>query len=140
VGRNEVLFCHSLSPPLKMFTSFMLESVTLRFRCTFALALAVVTALALTPTPDLPISLWDKANHALAYFFLAWLGDRSFPSSPGGRPRPGIFFGLFAYGILIEGLQSQIPSREASLLDMVANATGLMLYGIAHALTVKRHD
>lgn len=136
-----MLFCHSLSPLLKMFTLFMLESITIRFRCIFALALIVVTLLALTPAPDLPaISLWDKANHTLAYFFLAYLGDRSFPSPTSYKPYIALFPGLFTYGVLIEGLQSQIPSREASLLDMVANGTGLMLYGAAYALTVRRHD
>lgn len=85
------------------------------------------------------MTLWDKANHALAYFFLAWLGDRSFSLPPSNRLYMALFLGLFAYGVLIEGLQSQIPSRQASLLDMVANGTGLMLYGIARTLTVKRH-
>jgi len=135
-----VLFCHSLSPPLEMFTSFMLESVTFRYRCAFALAMIVVTYMALRPAPDLSIALWDKANHALAYFFLAWLGDSSFPSPTSRKPLMIIFFSLFAYGVLIEGLQSQIPSRQASSLDMMANAAGLILYGIARALTVKRHD
>lgn len=134
-----MLFCHSLSPALKGFTPFMLESVTVFFRCAFALALTVVTTLALTPNLDLPISLWDKANHALAYFVLTFLADHSFPSSSPGKPHLTIFLGLFAYGVLIEILQGQIPSREASLLDMVANGTGLVVYGVVRALTVKRH-
>jgi len=135
-----VLFCHSLSLPLEMFTSFMLESVTVRYRCAFALAMIVVTLMALFPAPEMPVALWDKANHALAYFFLAWLGDRSFPSRASCKPLIVVVLGLFAYGVLIEGLQSQIPSRQASLLDMVANGAGLVFYGIARALTVKRHD
>lgn len=118
----------------------MLESVTFRFRCVFALAMIVVTVMALRPAPDLSIALWDKANHTLAYFFLAYLGDRSFPSPISYKPLMAIFFGLFVYGMLIEGLQSQIPSREASWLDMLANGTGLAFYGAALRLTVKRHD
>lgn len=118
----------------------MLESLTLRFRCAFALALIVVTALALNPAPDLPITLWDKASHALAYFFLAYLGDRSFPSLTNRKPLLVVTLGLFAYGVVIEGLQSQIPSREASWLDMVANTSGLVLYVLARTLAVKTHD
>lgn len=123
-----------------MFAVFMPISTTVRFRGAFALALIVVTALALDPAPDLPITLWDKASHALAYFFLAYLGDRSFPSATGKRPGLAVFLGLFAYGIAIEALQSQIPSREASLLDLLANGSGLALYAGARTLTVVSHD
>jgi len=118
----------------------MLASVIFRFRCAFALAMIVVTAMALLPPAELPVTLtlWDKANHALAYFFLAWLGDRSFPTSR--RAPLLVFFSLFIYGMAIEALQSQIPSRQASWLDMLANGTGLMLYGFARGLVVKHHD
>ena len=118
----------------------MLDSVTHRFRCAFALALIVVTALALNPAPDLPITLWDKASHALAYFFLAWLGDRSLPAPVGHKPLLAMLIGLFFYGLAIEALQSQIPSREASWLDLVANSSGLALYVGARTLTVPAHD
>jgi VanZ family protein len=122
-----------------MFTVFMLEPATFRFRCAFALAMTVVTLMALLPAPELPVTLWDKANHALAYFFLAYLGDRGFPSTVSKKPFISVLLGLFAYGVVIEGLQSQIPSRYASLLDMVANGFGLMLYALARTLTVKAH-
>jgi len=110
-------------------------SRVLWFRCTFVLALCVVTALSLTPSPELPINLWDKANHALAYFFLAYLGDHAFPSSGSSTPRIMVLVGLFIYGVLIEILQSQIPSRQASTLDMIANASGLGLYTLLHYVT-----
>jgi len=101
----------------------------------------VVTVLALYPAPELPITLWDKASHALAYFFLAYLGDRSFPatSKPPLVVFLGLLFGLLLYGVVIEGLQSQIPSRQASVLDMFANGTGLALYAAARTLTAKPH-
>lgn len=118
----------------------MLESLTLRFRGAFALTLIVVTVLALNPAPDLPITVWDKASHALAYFFLAYLGDRSFPSFANRKPLLLVCLGLFAYGVVIEGLQSQIPTREASWLDMVANASGLVFYVVTRTLAVKTHD
>lgn len=113
-------------------------SRVLWFRSALALALCVVTALSLTPAPELPLTLWDKANHALAYFFLAYLGDRAFPSSGSSTPRIIVLICLFTYGVLIEILQSQIPSRQASMLDMIANANGLGVYTLLHYVT--RHQ
>lgn len=104
---------------------------TASFRSALILALIVVSILSLDPAPELPAVLWDKANHAAAYVLLAFLADRSFPEKQAGLPHPAKFICLFAYGMAIEGLQSLIPQREASMLDLVANACGLALYAAA---------
>lgn len=117
------------------FATAMFKTAVLPFRCALALALVVVTVLALSPAPDLPLALWDKANHTLAYFFLAFLADRSFPQAAAQMPHKAGILALFIYGLLIEALQSQIPFRQASALDVLANASGLALYLAAHRIS-----
>lgn len=98
------------------------------YRCLFILALLGVTYLALAPAPELSLALWDKANHSIAFFTLALLGDRSFPQSHLQWLLGRILPALFVYGLLIEVLQFYMPPREASLLDILANTTGLFCY------------
>jgi VanZ family protein len=44
------------------------------------------------------------------------------------------FFGLLAYGVLIELLQSRIPGRSAEAADVLADAIGIALGLSAYAL------
>lgn len=60
----------------------------------------------------------DKIGHFLAYAALAacaWLAFRN---------RTAVAL-CFAYGALFELIQSMIPGRDASWLDMAANGTGV---------------
>ena len=67
----------------------------------------------------------DKANHFLAFGALALLGDFSFPVTRFALKK---FLWLLSYGVLIEFVQYFLPYREASLLDVMADATGLAIY------------
>ena len=67
----------------------------------------------------------DKANHFLAFGALALLGDFSFPVTRFALKK---FLWLLSYGVLIECIQYFLPYREASLLDVMADATGLAIY------------
>lgn len=92
----------------------------------FAL-LALITALSLLPIrgPDLDLPNSDKLNHALAYSVLMlYFGQLV---GGGWRRRLGVAGGLFAYGIAIELLQSQLPPRTAELADLAANLSGMMI-------------
>lgn len=68
---------------------------------------------------------WDKFNHFFSFFVLLLLFDHAYP-------RVEIYYtkiiALFIYGLLIEAIQYFIPGRQFSLLDILANAIGLLAY------------
>lgn len=92
------------------------------------LALGVNTYLTTTELSPTLEQVNDKLGHVLAYFSLALLADFAFPSS-GFNWRK--WLPLMLYGLLIEVIQHQIPYRQFSAMDLVANGGGLVLYGIA---------
>lgn len=96
---------------------------TSHFRLLFAVCALVVLILALLPpsVPE-PTTGWDKSNHLLAFGVLTMLGARGWP----GRPRR-LLVGMIAYGGLIELLQSMTGYRDASWLDLVADACGIAI-------------
>lgn len=97
------------------------------FRVALVTCLIVVTALTVMPLHEFPPaeSINDKLSHLLAFLALAVMADYSFPEKdfiiPKGLP-------LLAYGIGIEVVQFFIPYRSFSVLDMVADAAGLIVY------------
>ena len=97
------------------------------FRVLLAVALLAISLLA---TTRLSISVAgemnDKVNHAIAFFMLALLVDRSFPAWT-FRTKVVV---LLAYGLSIEIAQAYLPYRSCSLFDLGADAGGLVLYGI----------
>ncbi len=70
----------------------------------------------------------DKANHVLAFYVLALLVDFSFPKDNLGLAK---VLALLTYGLLIEIVQSFLPNRTASLLDLVADGVGIVLYKLS---------
>lgn len=100
---------------------------TAGFRLLLGLVLVAFTALALLPQPvalpDAPFA--DKWAHLAAYLVLAFLVDASWPERGFDLPKWGALLG---YGIVIELLQSQIPSRMFSVGDIAANLAGIALY------------
>jgi len=97
------------------------------FQLLFGLALLTAAGFALTPEPvALPqVALADKWAHLATYLLLAFLADASWPER-GFDGQKWVL--LLGYGVLIELTQSQIPNREFSLADMLANASGIALY------------
>jgi VanZ family protein len=108
------------------------------YQWVFIAALCAIYLLAVLPSDSLPgIQLWDKLNHALAFFVLAALLAKAWPAVPMFSLRLGV---LLVYGLFIELSQLLLPYRDASWQDMVANATGLLLYALVHyALCRWRH-
>ena len=76
---------------------------------------------------------WDKANHSLAFFVLMGLLDNAYPAMNVWTKK---IVPLLAYAVLIELVQSQIPGRCASLLDVVGDAVGLGLYLVLRPLLI----
>ena len=88
----------------------------------WALALCVAV-LSLMPTNYLPaqaFSLWDKAQHALAFTALASLGLLAYPRQPWR-----MVLALLAFGGAIELAQAATGWRYGEWSDWLADAVGL---------------
>jgi VanZ family protein len=97
-------------------------------RCLFITALgATLTASVIRVDGPLPCGFNDKFWHGFTYFVLSLLADRSFPASPFNAMK---FVPVFLFGTFIEFVQYLIPWRSFSVLDMLANASGILMYGI----------
>ncbi len=89
-------------------------------------AIAVLYLATTSETYPVPASANDKINHSIAFLeltllaFLAWPGARLLYVAPP----------LLLFGLLIEVVQSFLPYREFSLLDVAADGTGIVV-GIA---------
>jgi len=105
--------------------------------CRIALAAAVTGILILATTPlEYPVvsGFNDKLNHIFAFFVLSLLADFSFPEN---KFFPAIFLLLMSYGLGIEIIQHFLPYRMFSLLDVTADAVGIILFKGAMPLLKK---
>ena len=100
------------------------------YRLLFILALAVNTYLTTTQLSPSLAQVNDKLGHVLAYFSLALLADGAFLSKSFNWHK---WLPLMLYGLAIELIQSQIPYRQFSVMDLIANGGGLILYGAGAA-------
>ena len=83
-----------------------------------------VTWEALRPNPGgSSIEHWDKLLHVLAFATLALTA--ALACSPGRNSNWGIAALLLLHGALIEVVQAYVPGREASWLDLMADAVGI---------------
>ncbi|WP_442761841.1 VanZ family protein [Malikia spinosa] len=93
-------------------------------RWTFWLLLALVIGMTLSPIAYLPqqaFSLWDKAQHALAFAALAALGALAYPR------RVGLLAAsLLVFGGAIELAQAATGWRSGDWADWLADAVGLI--------------
>ncbi len=86
----------------------------------------LITLLALIPLPQAQqLFLYsDKFFHFFSFLLLLFLFDKSF-----NKPISIVTLGyLFSYGIFLELAQSLTLTRSAEILDLVANALGLLVY------------
>lgn len=91
----------------------------------FWVPLIAATALALTTTPAYHgIVVNDKVLHTLTFLYLtfawSWINSSSISLYR-------IVSFVFLYGLLIEYIQSFIPSRSCSIDDAIANGAGCLL-------------
>ena len=70
----------------------------------------------------------DKAEHGIAFYALALFADFSFPQNGFGRAKA---LSLLSYGLSIEIIQYFLPYRSFSLIDLSADAVGLVIYGVS---------
>jgi VanZ family protein len=111
-------------------------------------ALTLITWSSLTPSPpDASIVLWDKLNHFLAFFTLAFLTHMSVPTTI--NRKDNILNGhlayifLLVYGVGIEifqwGLSLSVGKgvRFFELMDIFADGVGIFAFLLL--LFIKRH-
>lgn len=101
----------------------------------YGFAVAVLLYLTLAPGADLPQEhLWDKAEHAIAWFVLTAIGLALWPG------RPGRIAGFaFCLGALVEVLQWAMPfGRDGDVRDLLGDsvgiATALVIWAFAWAI------
>jgi VanZ family protein len=97
----------------------------------YAIAFAILLYLTQAPSHDLPrVDVWDKAEHAGAWFALAGLGFVLFPFWP---ELIGLL--VFGFGGLVELLQWLLPfGRDPSLWDWAADTVGVVAALVAYGL------
>jgi hypothetical protein len=103
--------------------------ILLLLRPMLLLALVLGTGMALMDGSDaITGGINDKLLHFAGFAALAFLVDYSLPGSRSAYWRWQLPLLLF-YGGLIEIVQGFLPHRSADLLDLLANAAGLIAYG-----------
>ena len=104
----------------------MLINTGTMFRSGFWLTLLAVTALAIWPDSEPVVTTgWDKANHVVAFFVLMALLDSGWPKLALWGDKFRILLG---YGLLLECMQGFTPERFFSLLDLLADVIGILLF------------
>jgi VanZ family protein len=90
----------------------------------FAAAVAVVLWATLAPSRDLPsVNLWDKAEHALAFFGLTFLGVWAMP-----QWRLRVAASMLLLGVAIEIAQATMPlGRDGDIKDALADSVGIII-------------
>ncbi len=78
-----------------------------------------------------PVELNDKVEHATVFFILSLLLNRA-SATRGYRLRNVVALSLF--GIVIELIQHFIPHRSASLNDVFANITGILIFQLLFSI------
>lgn len=94
--------------------------IALGFWC----SLASLTIASLVPVELLPpqaLDLWDKAQHALGFAWLALLGVLAYPRQAGA-----VAAGLMVWGGLIELMQLATGWRYGEWIDWLADAIGVL--------------
>ena len=105
-------------------------------RTAFWTFLAVLTVLSLMPQAYLPhpaFSIWDKAQHAMGFAALTFLGLLTFNSKS-----LQVAAAMLTYGGLIEVIQAVSGWRSGDWLDLLADAIGIALAWAAWSFMRRR--
>jgi VanZ family protein len=94
------------------------------WRALLVLLVLVVAGFAFTPSmASLPIEHVDKVQHVLAFGCMAGVAALGWPAWRSTALKIGA--ALLTYGVFIEVVQSFIPGRDASALDVLADGLGV---------------
>ncbi len=93
-------------------------------------SILVISILAFGPPPvAVSASVSDKVLHAGAFFVLSFLLEGALSTTSFWRVKVPM---LLSYGLFIELIQWQLPNRDFSLLDFLADGAGVVLYWVCH--------
>ena len=106
------------------------------WRISFWFCFGLTAYLSLLPQEFLPtgLNIWDKLSHSIAFAALALCAALGWPDKNFVQ---FVLVPLLTFGVLIEVLQYFIPGREFSLLDMLADAIGILIVWIGVAIAQK---
>ena len=108
-----------------MKTDLLNQHVPTAMKAMFWLSLAVLTVASLVPVTLLPpqaLNVWDKAQHALGFAWLAIWGLVAYP-----RLTVAVVAGLIVWGGAIELMQAATGWRYGEWIDWLADAIGVAL-------------
>ncbi len=95
------------------------------FQALLFLVLGVILIMTTDPAPPAATAgVNDKLAHVLSFLMLGLLAQQAFPRLKTGWP---LYTWLLTYGLAIELIQFFIPERSFSLLDLAADAAGLLM-------------
>jgi VanZ family protein len=103
----------------------------------FSVYAILLTYASLRPAGTGNIEPWDKALHFIAYAVFALLGRRVVQRLSNYHR---LCVAIIVYSGVMEYLQSFIPGRSMSGLDLVANALGVVAVVIAAQLFTDQHQ
>lgn len=106
------------------------------YRAIFWLLLALVAILSMVSL-ELPsqVFIWqDKLHHLLAYAVLCWFLLCAYEKQ---HKLWILAISLAAFGGLVEVAQSYTGYRQADLMDLMANCTGIFLASLLHRLKLR---
>lgn len=118
---------------MSLFKNMSATSLVLA-RVAFALALIGSCILAFTPADRyLQQQMNDKLLHFSAFVVLALMARAAFPLAPALI----LAFCMSFFGAFIEVVQSYLPYRQFSWLDLLADMAGVMFYFILFEWTMR---
>lgn len=95
--------------------------------------LAIASLVPVDMLPPQSFNVWDKAQHALGFAWLALFGLLSYPRQP-----TRMAFCLLAYGAAIELAQAATGWRYGEWPDLAADGAGILLGALAWWLLRRR--
>ncbi len=99
------------------------------FRLILIFSLVAITYLAIVKI-EFPAAedINDKFSHFVAFYFLAFVFDFSFPRMDFDIRKVLL---LLVYGFILELVQYNLPHREFSVFDLAADGTGVLVYWLS---------
>lgn len=98
----------------------MQRLIAMGFWCSL-LGLTIASLVPVELLPPQAMSIWDKAQHALGFAWLALLGLLAYPRRAGA-----VVAGLILWGGLIELMQLTTSWRDGEWIDWLADAIGVL--------------